>query len=114
MRTKTVDGEIWDGKKGCGGQVVRMGAAGIGTGQIWEYADEAVTKDGIHKFLDAAARFPQMPWYNILLILKQMPEAEILCGIRAWKGYGAVLRQGEKPVMQIGRASCRERVSASV
>lgn len=76
-----------------------MGSAGIGKGQIEAYADETVTKDGIHKFLDVAARFPQMPWYNILQILKQMPEAEILCGIRAWKRYGAVLRQGEKPVM---------------
>lgn len=78
-----------------------MGSAEIGTGQIGVYADETVTKDGIHKFLDVAARFPQMPWYNILLILKQMPEAEILCGIRAWKRYGAVLRQGEKPVLLI-------------
>ena len=78
---------------------MQMGSAEIGSGQIGVYADETVTKDGIHKFLDVAARFPQMSWYNILLILKQMPEAEILCGIRAWKRYGAVLRQGEKPVM---------------
>lgn len=79
--------------------VVQMGAAEIGAGQIGGYADEAVTKDGIRKYLDVAARFPQMPWYNILLILKQMPEAEILCGIRAWKRYWALLRQGERPVM---------------
>lgn len=79
--------------------VVQMGALEIDTGQIGGYADEAVTRDGIRKYLDVAARFPQMPWYNILLILKQMPEAEILCGIRAWKRYGAVLRQGERPVM---------------
>lgn len=84
-----------------------MGSAEIGTGQIGVYADETVTKDGIHKFLDVAARFPQMPWYNILLILKQMPGAEILCGIRAWKRYGAVLRQGEKPVMLLSPVAVR-------
>lgn len=86
---------------------MQMGSAEIETGQIGVYADETVTKDGIHKFLDVAARFPQMPWYNILLILKQMPEAEILCGIRAWKRYGAVLRQGEKPVMLLSPVAVR-------
>lgn len=84
-----------------------MGSVDIGAGQIGIYADEMVAKDGIRKFLDVAARFPQMPWYNILLILKQMPEAEILCGIRAWKRYGAVLRQGENPVMLLSPVAVR-------
>lgn len=87
--------------------VMQMGSAEIGSGQIGMYADEAVTKEGIRKYLDVAARFPQMPWYNILLILKQMPEAEILCGIRAWKKYGAVLRQGENPVMLLSPVAVR-------
>ena len=86
---------------------MQMGSAEIGAGQIGMYADEMVTKDGIRKFLDVAARFPQMPWYNILLILKKMPEAEILCGIRAWKRYGAVLRQGEHPVMLLSPVAVR-------
>lgn len=86
---------------------MQMGSAEIGAGQIGIYADEMVAKDGIRKFLDVAARFPQMPWYNILLILKQMPEAEILCGIGAWKRYGAVLRQGEKSVMLLSPMAVR-------
>lgn len=86
---------------------MQMGSADIGAGQIGIYADEMVAKDGICKFLDVAARFPQMPWYNILLILKQMPEAEILCGIRAWKRYGAVLRQGVNPVMLLSPVAVR-------
>ena len=98
---------IWDGKIVDVQWVMKMGSAEIGKGQIEAYADETVTKDGIHKFLDVAARFPQMPWYNILLILKQMPEAGILCGIRAWKRYGAVLRQGEKPVMLLSPVAVR-------
>lgn len=86
---------------------MQMESVEIGTGQIGKYADEAVTKEGIRKYLDVAARFPQMPWYNILLIHKQMPEAEILCGTRAWKRYGAVLRQGEKPVMLLSPEAVR-------
>ena len=106
-QTKEVDRRIWDGRKRRSEWVMQMGSAEIGTGQIGVYADETVTKDGIHKFLDVAARFPQMPWYNILLILKQMPEAEILCGIRAWKRYGAVLCQGEKPVVLLSPVAAR-------
>lgn len=87
--------------------VMQMGSAGIGRGTIAGHADRAAAKEGIRKYLDVAARFPQMPWYNILLILEQMPEAEILCGIRAWKEYGAVLRQGEKPVMLLSPAAVR-------
>lgn len=87
--------------------MIQMGAAEIGRGQIGEYAGKAVAKEGIREYLDVAARFPQMPWYNILLILKQMPEAEILCGVRAWKKYGAVLRQGEKPVMLLSPVAVR-------
>lgn len=86
---------------------MQMGSAEIGAGQIGIYADEMVAKDGIRKFLDVAARFPQMPWYNILLLLKQMPEAEILCGIGAWKRYGAVLRQGEKSVILLSPMAVR-------
>lgn len=45
-----------------GGWMMQMESVEIGTGQIGKYADEAVTKEGIRKYLDVAARFPQMPW----------------------------------------------------
>ena len=65
---------------------MQMGSAEIETGQIGVYADETVTKDGIHKFLDVAARFPHRNQSNLgdyiagektgILDLKYQPKSE--------------------------------------
>ena len=50
--------------------------------------NEIFTADNLSGLLDVFVRFPQMPYYNILLIKRQKPDATLICGKQAWLSYG--------------------------
>lgn len=60
------------------------------------------SKEEIGSYLEMMARFPQMGMENILLLLSQLPDATVVCGKGAWKQYGAVVKEGKKPVALLG------------
>ena len=56
------------------------------------------TPENLPKILDMYVRFPQMPYYNLLLIAIQCPKASLICGRQAWEIYGGEII-GQKPII---------------
>lgn len=60
--------------------------------QTYEHIDIAMkknfTQENLSRLLDMFVKFPQMPYYNLLLILRQKPKATLICGRQAWDLYG--------------------------
>ena len=51
------------------------------------------------KFLDLAARFPNLNIYNLLLLYYQMPTATLVAGENAWKdNYNLEVKENEKAI----------------
>jgi len=48
------------------------------------------------RFLDAQARFHNYSWGNVLLILKQRPDAQVVAGFKKWQEMGRHVKRGEK------------------
>lgn len=58
-----------------------------------------IKEEKMMEYLELVSKFPQMPYYNILLIMRQFPGATVLCGVGAWKRYRAALKESAKPVV---------------
>lgn len=55
--------------------------------------------DTLTRYLAAMARFRAYSFLNVLLILKQRPNASRVAGYRTWQSFGRQVRQGEKGIM---------------
>ena len=53
----------------------------------------------LSRYLAAMARFRTYSFLNVLLILKQCPNASRVAGYRTWQSLGRQVRQGEKGIM---------------
>ncbi len=73
-------------------------------------ADCMVSRERMKEYLGMAACFPQMEYENLLLLLKQIPEASFVCGRVAWEQYGAAVRPGERAAALLS-VSCRDKKS---
>lgn len=51
------------------------------------------------RYLTAMAKFRTYSLFNVLLILKQCPNASRVAGYRTWQSFGRQVRQGEKGIM---------------
>lgn len=47
--------------------------------------------ENLTELFDMFVKFPQMPYYNIFLILRQKPKAMLICGKQAWSLYGGTI-----------------------
>lgn len=59
--------------------------------------DESLTRDKISGFLDIMYHCYTYPYFDQLLIWKQLPEATDIAGIRKWKNEGRELKSNAKP-----------------
>ena len=70
--------------------------------QTYEIIEKSLKKhftpENLSGLLDMYVKFPQMPYYNLLLILEQYPNASVICGKQAWEQYGGTIT-GEKPII---------------
>src|SRR5690348_12201914 len=57
---------------------------------------ELVNGEQWRAMLAAAARFHHYSFGNVLLILRQNPEATRVAGYRTWQGLGRQVRKGER------------------
>jgi antirestriction protein ArdC len=55
--------------------------------------------EALTRYLAAMARFRTYSILNILLILKQCPNASRVAGYRTWQSFGRQVKQGEKGIM---------------
>ena len=54
------------------------------------------------KFLDLAARFPNLNLYNMLLLYYQMPSATLIAGQNAWQdNYGLSVKDDERAICMV-------------
>lgn len=51
------------------------------------------------RYLTAMAKFRTYSFLNMLLILRQCPDASRVAGYRTWQSFGRQVRQGEKGIM---------------
>ena len=56
---------------------------------IKEQLQEIRSEHGMKEYLTMLARFPQMGYENVLLLMHLFPEATMVCGKGAWKNYQA-------------------------
>lgn len=64
--------------------------------------DKIIAQDHMGEYLSMLAKFPQMPYENILLLMNQIPDAVAVCGKGAWWRYCATVREGQKPAALFG------------
>lgn len=69
---------------------------------VSQMIDSMINYEKIGEYLAMQARFPQMGFENILLLLKQCPNASIVCGKGAWRRYRAKIKDGQKPIALFG------------
>lgn len=72
------------------------------TNQAIEQLVEALNaghSEALARYLAAMAKFRTYSLLNILLILKQCPNAARVAGYRTWQAFGRQVKQGEKGIM---------------
>jgi antirestriction protein ArdC len=72
------------------------------TNQAIEQLVEALNaghSEALTRYLAAMAKFRAYSFLNVLLILKQCPNAGRVSGYRTWQSFGRQVRQGEKGIM---------------
>jgi antirestriction protein ArdC len=72
------------------------------TSQAIEQLVEALCaghSEALTRYLGAMAKFRTYSFLNVLLILKQCPDAGRVAGYRTWQSFGRQVRQGEKGIM---------------
>ena len=65
---------------------------------IIEQLQEIRSEHGMKEYLTMLARFPQMGYENVLLLMHLFPEAMMVCGKGAWKNYQADIKAGERAI----------------
>jgi len=65
---------------------------------IKEQLQEIRSEHGMKEYLIMLARFPQMGYENVLLLMYLFPEATMVCGKGAWKNYQADIKAGERAI----------------
>ena len=63
---------------------------------------DVIKNNRMAEYLAVQARFPHLGFENILLIMKQKPDATIVCGKGAWMRYQAKIKEGEKAIALLG------------
>jgi antirestriction protein ArdC len=76
--------------------------------QLEQSVTELVTGEDWRAMLDTAAKFHRYSPNNVLLIMRQMPEASMVAGFNAWKALGRHVRKGEHAIRVL--APCKYRV----
>ncbi|HNQ22510.1 MAG TPA: ArdC-like ssDNA-binding domain-containing protein [Phycisphaerae bacterium] len=51
--------------------------------------------DTLKAYLAAMAKFPRYSVHNVMLILRQFPQARHVCGLTTWNRLGRIVRKGE-------------------
>jgi antirestriction protein ArdC len=72
------------------------------TNQAIEQLAEALNaghSEALTRYLAAMAKFRAYSFLNVLLILKQCPNAGRVAGYRTWQSFGRQVKQGEKGIM---------------
>jgi antirestriction protein ArdC len=72
------------------------------TNQAVEQLVEALNaghSEALTRYLSAMAKFRTYSLLNVMLILKQCPNAGRVAGYRTWQSFGRQVRQGEKGIM---------------
>jgi hypothetical protein len=72
------------------------------TNQAIEHLVEALNaghSEALTRYLAAMAKFRAYSFLNVLLILKQSPNAGRVAGYRTWQSFGRQVKQGEKGIM---------------
>src|SRR5260370_8283813 len=72
------------------------------TNQAIEQLVEALNaghSEALMQYLGAMAKFRAYSFLNVLLILKQCPNAGRVAGYRTWQSFGRQVKQGEKCIM---------------
>lgn len=65
---------------------------------IKEQLQKIRSEHGMKEYLTMLARFPQMGYENVLLLMHLFPEATMVCGKGAWKNYQADIKAGERAI----------------
>ena len=84
---------------------------------IKEQLQEIRSEQGMKEYLTMLARFPQMGYENVLLLMHLFPEATMVCGKGAWKNYQADIKAGERAIpllCPLGAVGDRTKVSYGV
>jgi antirestriction protein ArdC len=68
--------------------------------------------EALTRYLAAMAKFRTYSFFNLVLILKQCPNATHVAGYRTWKSFGRQVRGGEKGIM-IFAPICRKQTESS-
>src|SRR5882672_11927637 len=55
--------------------------------------------EALARYLAVMAKFRAYSFLNVLLILKQCPNASRVAGYRTWQSFGRQVRQSEKGIM---------------
>src|SRR5258707_9743930 len=72
------------------------------TNQAIEQLVEALNaghSEALTRYLEGMAKFRTYSFLNVLLILKQCPNATRVAGYRTWHSFGRQVKQGEKGIM---------------
>src|ERR1700720_3747730 len=72
------------------------------TNQAVEQLVEALNaghSEALTRYLSAMAKFRNYSVLNVMLILKQCPNAGRVAGYRTWQSFGRQVKQGEKGIM---------------
>ncbi len=72
------------------------------TNQAIEQLVEALNaghSEALTRYLEGMAKFRTYSFLNVLLILKQCPNARRVAGYRTWHSFGRQVKQGEKGIM---------------
>ena len=84
---------------------------------IKEQLQEIRSEHGMKEYLTMLARFPQMGYENVLLLMHLFPEATMVCGKGAWKNYQADIKAEERAIpllCPLGAVGDRTKVSYGV
>lgn len=73
--------------------------------QLETQVADLVTGDDWSRMLDTASRFHRYSPGNVMLIMRQKPDATRVAGFQAWKGMGRSVKKGEKAIRVL--APCR-------
>lgn len=65
---------------------------------IKKQLQEIRSEHGMKEYLTMLARFPQMEYENVLLLMHLFPEAIMVCGKGAWKNYQADIKAEERAI----------------
>lgn len=69
--------------------------------------------ESLTRYLDAMAKFHRYSLGNLLMIIRQRPDAEQVAGFRAWKELGRWVRPGEKGIAIMAPMVRRQKQQAS-